>query len=174
MVGSSFGGVTALELAARGRAARVVALAPPWVAGRGAVFYGALFSGSLPGIRLTEPLPEILKRPMLGLTLQGSLRSLDLSGRDAAALWRSWGRFPFFRSGAQLALRGQLGPGMPDFDRIDVPVTLVWGGDDRIVPGWMRDRWERALPGADVRTLPGFAHCPHLRDPELVARLILD
>jgi pimeloyl-ACP methyl ester carboxylesterase len=55
VVGSSFGGVAALELLARGRAASAIALAPPWTTGAGLAFYGALFAG-LPAIGLTRPL----------------------------------------------------------------------------------------------------------------------
>jgi pimeloyl-ACP methyl ester carboxylesterase len=57
--------------------------------------------------------------------------------------------------------------------RADVPVTLAWGGADRIVPGWMRRRWEERLPDARVETLAGLPHVPHLRDPERIAALVL-
>lgn len=175
IVGSSFGAVTALELAARGRASSVVALAPPWVAGPGAGFYGALFASTLPWLAVTDRLPARMRagpRVALSLLLHGSLAPVAGTADDAAAMLRSFGRFPFFRTGVELGLRGAFGPGMPGSGGIRVPVTLAWGTADRLVPGWMRRRWEERLPDARVETLSGLPHVPHLRDPERIAALI--
>lgn len=173
IAGSSFGGVTALELAARGRASSVVALAPPWVAGRGIPYFGALFATPMTTLRLTGRLRERLpgSRQALGLLLHGSTRPMAIEPEDAAAMMRSFSSFPFFEVVRQSRLGG---PGAPDLDLIRCPVTLVWGSGDRLVPGWMHRRWEAALPDALVESLSGFPHVPHLRDPERIARLILD
>lgn len=173
IVGSSFGGVTAIELAARGRARNVVALAPPWTAGAGLAFYGAAFATPLAALRITEPLHGVLARSgrISGLLHHGSLRPPEIESEDVRALWRSVGRFPFWRVGLESR---SAGPGMPDCQRATCPVTLVWGTADRLVPGWMRTRWEQALPDARVEVLQGFPHQPHLRDPKRVATLILE
>jgi pimeloyl-ACP methyl ester carboxylesterase len=174
MVGSSFGGVAALELAARGRASSVIALAPPWVAGLGVPYWCALFSTMFPWLRITERLhARMAANPrVVSLIFHGSRSPAAITAEDAAAIWRSWGRFPWFRAVSGLG-SGQLGPGMPDLERVEAPVTLVWGTADRILPRWMRRRWERVLPEARVETLPGFPHIPHLRDPKRIAALVL-
>jgi pimeloyl-ACP methyl ester carboxylesterase len=173
MAGSSFGAVTALELAARGQASSVVALSPPWVVGRGIPYFGALFATPMTTLRLTGRVRERLPGAgrALGLLLHGSTRPLAIEPEDARAMMRSFSGFPFF----EVARRSRLGgPGAPAFDRIGCPVTFAWGGSDRVVPGWMHRRWEAALPRARVHSLAGLPHVPHLRDPERVARLILD
>jgi pimeloyl-ACP methyl ester carboxylesterase len=174
IVGSSFGGVAALELAARGRASSVIALAPPWVSGLGVPYYGALLSTALPWLRLTERFhARIADSPRaVSLILIGSRTPAAIEAADAAAIWGSMGRFPLFRVGSQLARGGRLTDGAPDNASINVPVNLVWGTADRAAPRWMRRRWESALPNARVETLPGFPHMPHLRDPEKIASLL--
>ena len=56
---------------------------------------------------------------------------------------------------------------------IEVPVTVVFGGRDGVVPADARRRDE--LP-AHTRWVepPGLGHVPMWDDPDLVARLILD
>ena len=142
----------------------------------GAGFYFALFATSLPWLGLAERVPPRLRanpRMALSLLLHGSRSPAAITPGDAAAMLRSFGRFRFFRTGLELALRGGFGPGIPGCERVRAPVTLVWGGSDRIVPGWMRRRWEHALPDAMAETLTGLPHVPHLRDPERIADLIL-
>ena len=63
---------------------------------------------------------------------------------------------------------------MPATERIGVPVTLAWGTRDTLAPRWMLRRWQAALPAAQVETLAGFPHMPHLRDPGRIAELIRD
>lgn len=171
VVGSSFGGVLALELLARGRASAAIALAPPWTLGAGLGFYGALFAG-LPALRLSRPLwPRTTRSGRInGLWFHQSRIPPAIDPEDVAVLLDSWSRFPFYRVG--LKARGT-GPGTPAFDRIDpARATLVWGSADRIVPIWMRQRWAEALPGARVVQLEGFPHQPHLRDPQAIADLV--
>jgi len=171
VVGSSFGGVAALELLARGRATRAIALAPPWTVGGGLAFYGALFAG-LPALGLSRPLwPRTTRSGLInGLWFHQSRTPPQIDPEDVALLLDSWSRFPFYRVGRYA---GRNGPGLPDFTRIDAArATFVWGGRDFLVPGWMRRKWAAALPGAITLELPGFPHQPHLRDPGTVAELI--
>lgn len=171
VVGSSFGGVLALELLARRRAASAIALAPPWTPWPGLVFYGALFSG-LPAIGVTRAMwPRTTQWGTFnGLWFHQSRTPPQIDAEDVAALLESWSRFPLYGVGRR-AVRSGLG--MPDFESIDVShATLVWGSRDRLVPGWMRRRWEEALPGVSTVELAGFPHQPHLRDPEAIADLL--
>lgn len=171
-VGSSFGGVQALELLGRGRVSRAVALAPPWTSGAGLAFYASLFSSVLPAVRLSRPVWPWSTRSATITTLwfHQSRRPVHVDAPDVAALLDSVARFPFFRVG--LNARGH-GPGMPDFARIDSSrATLAWGDRDWIVPAWMRSRWSAALPEAEVVRLSGCAHQPHLTDPAAIAALV--
>ena len=60
-------------------------------------------------------------------------------------------------------------------DKIECPVRVVWGTEDRILP-WpsaaarYRDEW---LPHADWAVLDGVGHCPQLDVPTEAAKLIL-
>ena len=173
VVGSSFGGVVALELLARGRAQSATALAPPWTTGAGLAFYGALFAG-LPTLGLSRRLwPRTTRSGTInGLWFHQSRTPPLIDPADVALLLESWSRFPFYRVGWHARRRG---PGMPDVSAIDsTRAKLVWGGRDFIVPEWMRNRWSAALPGSREVTLPGFPHQPHLRDPQVIADLIRD
>lgn len=172
VVGSSYGGVLGIELLARGRADSVVALAPPWVAGAGIAFYGALFSSALSTLRLSRPLWRYSTRSgtINGLWFHQSLTPPQIEAADVAVLLDSVARFPFFRTGIAARSRG---PGMPDLTQVDSSrVELVWGSRDFLVPTWMRRRWAAGLPHAAVTPLPGFAHQPHLQDPAAVASVV--
>lgn len=127
-VGSSFGGVLALELLGRGRVTSAVGLAPPWVEGAGLAYYGAVFSSVLPLIRLSRPLWPWTTRSATvnGLWFHQSRRPADVADADVVALLDSVARFPFFRTGLG---SGSRGPGMPEFTKIDsTRVTLAWEG----------------------------------------------
>jgi pimeloyl-ACP methyl ester carboxylesterase len=62
-----------------------------------------------------------------------------------------------------------------DPERIDCPVRMVWGTDDRLLP-WpsAAARYRRDwLPHADWVELDGVGHCPQLDRPLETAQLIL-
>lgn len=172
VAGSSHGGVIGLELAARGRASTVVSLAPPWLDKATLPAYLAFFSLGGLALRATLPLypPADRLSPRLGgLVLHGSATAMAMSAEDMLATLRSVGGFPL----ARMVRFRNVGRGeLPDFERIDVPVTIAWGTRDRLAPLWMSRRWLAAMPDAEFVTLPGFPHVPHLRDPERIADLI--
>ena len=61
-----------------------------------------------------------------------------------------------------------------DAERIACPVRIVWGTDDRILPGRRpRALPRRWLPHADWVELDGIGHCPQLDVPLETAELIL-
>jgi pimeloyl-ACP methyl ester carboxylesterase len=171
VVGSSFGGVLGIELANRGRAAQVIALAPPWVAPPdGFAFYLALFSPLIP-LRFTRRLWPTTTRigAINGLFFHTSTKTPEMDPEDVATILGSMSRFPFL----ELRRNWRTGPGMPEFDGAGRELTtLVWGTADYYVPRWMRRRWEASLPEAARLELPGFPHQPHLRDPQRIAELV--
>ena len=177
LVGNSLGGHVALQLAARGRARSVVALAPAGGWARGdesfretlahfamaqealpaAVPHADAIVGTLEGRRLaTEAIassfehipPELIAHQMRG------------AARCEAAPFIEYA----LRKGWRL-----------DAERIACPVRIVWGTDDRLLrwPGAAaryRDQW---LPQADWVELEGVGHCPQLEVPLVAAELIL-
>lgn len=177
VVGNSLGGYVALHLAARGRAATVVAFAPAggWAAGDES--YQALLcaqrelrsqmkavapqaqallataEGRRRATRLIstsfEHIPaDLLAHQMLGIA----------SCRAADALIES-----VLREGWSLAA-----------DKVACPVRIIWGTADRLLP-WPQAaaRYREDLPHADWVLLDGAGHCPQLDVPLEAAQLIL-
>lgn len=178
IVGNSLGGHVALQLAARGRARSVVALAPAggWAAGdrsahdtyhffsqmqdvlRESGRHAAFIASSPEGRRaVLEPIaerhdhvpPEMVMRIIqAGARCTGALPMLEFAARE---LWTL------------------------DAAAIECPVRIVWGTADRLLP-WptaaarFRTDW---LPHADWIELDDVGHCPQVDVPLETAELIL-
>jgi pimeloyl-ACP methyl ester carboxylesterase len=178
IAGNSLGGYVALQLAARGRARTVVALAPGggWAkgddsyrellrlqstlvdAGRRAAPYAEAIVASRDGRRRAtqyivstfEHIPaELLAHQLRGVAGCTAAHALiDVALRDG---WRV------------------------EAERVACPVRVVWGTADRLLP-WpsaaarLRGEW---LPHADWVVLDGIGHCPQLDVPLETAQLIL-
>jgi pimeloyl-ACP methyl ester carboxylesterase len=177
LVGNSLGGYVALQLAARGRAESVVALAPAggW-AKDDASFRDTLkfFTVMQQLLRTAAPQAEsILSTP------DGRRRATEFSVTN------------FEHIPAELLVHQMVGAAacdaaVPlieyalsegwnlDAERIKCPVRVVWGTDDRLLP-WpaaaarYREDW---LPQADWVELEGIGHCPQLDVPLETAELI--
>jgi len=177
LVGNSLGGFVALQLAARGRAESVVALAPAggWARGdsafretlahfpamqaqvRGAIAHVEALVATPQGRRLATRFittnfghlpPELLVHQALGVVgCRGLGPMVDFATREGYDL---------------------------DAAAIDCPVRIVWGTEDRLLP-WpsaaarFRTDW---LPHADWVELDGVGHCPQLDVPTETAHLI--
>jgi pimeloyl-ACP methyl ester carboxylesterase len=178
IAGNSLGGFVALQLAARGRARSVVAFAPAGGWGKGDDSFKELLAfqarmqqdatgiaanaeslvatseGRRRATRLTttsfEHIPaELLAHQLMGIAC--------CTGAPALTAYAT-------REGYRL-----------DAERIECPVRIVWGTDDRLLP-WpraatrFREDW---LPHADWVVLDGVGHCPQLDVPLEAAQLIL-
>ena len=177
LVGNSLGGYVALQLAARGRAMSVVALAPAggWVAGgdfypaiarrqadmhrgvQGALVAEALVSTVMGRRGVTEVTTiafEHIPAQLLAHQIRGVAACDALTMIDCA-----------LREGYDL-----------DAQRVTCPVRIVWGMCDRLLPlpvsavRYRRD-W---LPTADWVELDDVGHAPQLDVPLETAQLILD
>jgi pimeloyl-ACP methyl ester carboxylesterase len=59
--------------------------------------------------------------------------------------------------------------------RLSMPVELVWGRSERILPPAMLAYFRAHLPAHAVVSEPeGLGHCPHLDDPARFVRLVVD
>jgi pimeloyl-ACP methyl ester carboxylesterase len=56
--------------------------------------------------------------------------------------------------------------------RIDVPVKIVWGRQDRILPVAFLDEYRRLLPEAEIHVVEGAGHLPHAEKPEEFVELV--
>lgn len=58
--------------------------------------------------------------------------------------------------------------------RIDIPVKIIWGREDRILPVAMADELKRLIPRAQLHIVNNAGHLPHVEKPgefvELVCR----
>lgn len=176
--GNSLGGWLALELAVRGRARSVVALAPAggWEAGspeeRRLTPY---FMRNYRGGRLLAPYARtIAARPGLRrLALRDvSTHPERYTARQALEILEGARDCAIYLD--LMAAILQDGPPKA-FEGIDCPVRIAWGTKDRVIPhSRYAKRLRDLIPTAEYVELDGLGHCPMVDDPPLIARTILE
>ena len=178
LVGNSLGGYVALQLAARGRARTVVALAPAGGWAKGDESYkDVLALQTTLYERTTQAAPHAdaivstadgRRRATQYITVSYEHIPAELLAhqiRAAAAAPRA----------LQLIEHGASHPWQLDAEHIACPVRIVWGSEDALLP-WpsaaarFRRDW---LPHADWVILDGVGHAPQLDVPLETAQLIL-
>jgi pimeloyl-ACP methyl ester carboxylesterase len=165
-VGNSLGGALALELAKRGRAHSVVALAPAggWCDGDGeAQRLARFFARQVRVARATRrSMPTVMKRPS---SRRFALREIMRHGElvapaDAVDLALTSTRCQISDAAIE-ALRADSGLALRDLERISCPVLLASPQFDRVLPSERHaPRLRREIPGIESRTLPGCGHLP--------------
>jgi pimeloyl-ACP methyl ester carboxylesterase len=178
IVGNSLGGYLALQLAARGRAKSVVALAPAggWAQGDES-FKDTLdfFTTMQDLLRAAAPHAEAIVA-----TAEGRRRATEFVATNfehiPAELLAHQMRGAASCEGASPLIEYAIRGGWSlNAEKISCPVRIVWGTDDRIL-SWpstaarYRNDW---LPHADWVELDGVGHCPQLDIPLETAQLIL-
>jgi pimeloyl-ACP methyl ester carboxylesterase len=178
VAGGSLGGWVALELARRGRARSVVAIAPAGGWEKGSREFRTVEWGYrllVAGSRL------FARRPRL-LAARPRLRRLAAWHHLAHPERMDPGDFAYMIAGAAgfaslaegLAWNREYG-GARGLDEIRCPVLLAFPEKDRVLP--RRRYGERivtAIRHAEVVDLAGAGHAAMVDDPELVARTIVD
>jgi pimeloyl-ACP methyl ester carboxylesterase len=178
LVGNSLGGYVALQLAARGRAKSVVALAPAggWAEGDDSYketlgFFTAMqdqLAAAAPHAEAIAASAEGRRRATEFVTTNFEHIPSELIAHQIRGAAGCDGARPMIEYAIQE------GYGL-EAERIACPVRIVWGTADRILP-WpaaavrFRDDW---LPHADWVELEGIGHCPQLDVPLETAQLIL-
>lgn len=178
IAGNSLGGWVALQLAARGRARSVVALAPSggWRPGQATererydhfINMRQLTQAAAPHAEAIVANPEGRRRVTEFTSVRYEHIPADLLAHQIRGVAECDGLEPLLeyatREGYEL-----------DAEAISCPVRIVWGTEDRIL-GWpaaavrYREDW---LPAADWVVLDGVGHCPQLDIPTETAQLIL-
>jgi pimeloyl-ACP methyl ester carboxylesterase len=171
LCGSSLGGWIALELARRGRATAVVAIALAGMQHARENLWGKLYLRAMhTTVRLAPP-PAALLRTRLGKALYGGsvvARPSRLDPDDFAETLGLFAGAPGFESTLPHTFDRQ----PTGLNEIDVPVRILWGTRDLLLFPRQAKRFERAIPGCEVRYLDGCGHLPMSDDPELLAELI--
>ena len=173
LAGNSLGGWISLELARRGRARTVTAISPAGLQHAREREWGA---GILRGMRWfaeNAPVPEVLLRNPVTRSLCAGPASV-----------RPWRKDP-----DQLIEETQLYgscPGLPatlpqtfhaqprGLTTLDVPVLLLWGKLDVILLPRQGRRFERLIPGAELRYISGAGHVPMSDVPDVLADAITE
>jgi pimeloyl-ACP methyl ester carboxylesterase len=178
VVGNSLGGYVALQLAARGRAQSVVALAPAggWAATSAALDeILALQAAMHEQAKLSAPHAEAILASAEGRRRATRLIVESFEHIPAELIAHQVLGVASARGVPALIEHGlREGYGSLDAQRIACPVRIVWGTADRLLP-WpsaaarFRDEW---LPHADWVELEGVGHCPQLDVPLEAAQLI--
>jgi pimeloyl-ACP methyl ester carboxylesterase len=177
VAGNSLGGWLALELAKRGRARSVVALAPGggWRPGSlAAKRIELMYTLSRAVGRRLLPAAERLCASRLGRRLlfrQVSAHPERLEPAEAAEAFRAAMECPAYLD----LLRAVTRDSVREFDQVRCPVLLAWPATDRVTPFKRYGRpLDEALPSAELHTLHDVGHVPMLDDPKGVASLIRD
>ncbi len=160
VVGSSMGGWMAMEVAVRdaSRLASLVLVAPAGISAPGVqpadiflmsaeeLVRNLFFDQRLAEARLAEPVtPEAL--------------DIALKNRHTTA---------------RLAWEPRLhDPFLPKWlHRIDVPVKIIWGKEDRILPVQFLQHFKNLMPKAQTHVVEGAGHLPQAEKPDLFVELV--
>jgi pimeloyl-ACP methyl ester carboxylesterase len=178
IVGNSLGGWVALQLAARGRADTVVALAPAGGWARRDDSYRELLAlqadiheqakAAAPHAEALLSTPEGRRRATRYTTVNFEHIPVELLVHQTVGVASA-------RVAQRLIKHGLRADWTLDAEQIECPVRIVWGTEDRLLP-WpaaaarFREEW---LPQADWVELEGAGHAPQLDVPLETAQLIL-
>ncbi|WP_188310267.1 alpha/beta fold hydrolase [Arenimonas fontis] len=173
LVGHSIGAIIAAEYTRRypGAVRRLVLVSPagletdlplsariartPWV---------GEYLLEVAGTRLLRPSRNMLFAPDRHPDLDAAyLDSIRFRGSRDAVL-QGLRRLPWDRYGDRYR----------ELRRLGIPILLVWGRHDRIVPIAAGDRLRRLTGARDLLVVEQAAHLPHYEQPALVNRALLD
>jgi pimeloyl-ACP methyl ester carboxylesterase len=176
LAGNSMGGWITAELAARGRARSAVAIDPAGLWTRKELSYSRrTLRQSYASARRLAPFADLLMRnPVLRTIAFGQVQSRGWRNdpEEAAYAIRALGGSPSFLETLDWVERNHA---MPEgLGEIECPFLVLWGSWDVLLPPRMAPRWERLVPGAELRVLPRLGHVPFCDDPDTVADAITD
>jgi pimeloyl-ACP methyl ester carboxylesterase len=178
LAGNSLGGYIALQLAARGRAESIVALAPAggWAEGDESfkdtlAFFTTmreLLGAAIPHVDAILSTDEGRRRATEFIATNYEQIPVELLAHQMRGAAACEVAVPLIEYATREGWKLEAG-------KISCPVRIVWGTADKIL-AWpataarFRDDW---LPQADYVELEGIGHCPQLDVPLETAQLIL-
>jgi pimeloyl-ACP methyl ester carboxylesterase len=173
LAGNSLGGWVSLELARRGRAETVTAISPAGLQHGRERAWGANILRGMRWASRNLPRPEPLLRNPVSRVL--------FAGPTCARAWR--------KSADLLIEESELFASNQGFDAtlphtcdaqprglssLDVPVLILWGTLDVVLIPRQGRRFERLIPGAELRYIRGIGHTPMSDAPEELAAAITE
>jgi pimeloyl-ACP methyl ester carboxylesterase len=175
MAGNSLGGLYALEAAASGLARSATALSPAGFFTPREMRYAAVvlracrLGTNIPGPAMRWLARSPRRRNLMFGMIYGrpDLIDFDTLMADAAAMRDSTAFAPTLRAGLA---------GMGNFNGTlkDVPVTIAWGTNDRLLRTGQAVRAQQMLPDVRFVWLRNCGHVPMADDPEQVAKVLLE
>ncbi|MBB4843580.1 pimeloyl-ACP methyl ester carboxylesterase [Paucibacter oligotrophus] len=176
LVGHSMGGAVALRYAASfpDDVSRLLLLDVAGILQRTAF----VKHSALDRLSLSEPLPDALVKPALGLQNLGSSLLEKVAGLPDPSRWlarneQAWG-LAFAKTPNLNAALGLIGE---DFGaalhELRLPVALLWGGQDRVAPLRSAQVLQAALPQASLTLIEEAGHVPMASHPERVTDWLL-
>jgi pimeloyl-ACP methyl ester carboxylesterase len=169
-VGHSFGGAVSLITALRHpeRCAGLVLIAPGG--------FGTELNPLIPliGTRFGSRLMRSLYGPRTSRAIEGLAARVETrKGQDSrlriAELMETYDRLRSeqaraqFRASVQVSLALNSGSDRAQFAKVDprIPILVLWGLDDRVLPSWQAKNATNLLPWSVVRLIGGAGHTPH-------------
>jgi pimeloyl-ACP methyl ester carboxylesterase len=166
LVGHSFGGMMACELAAAypRRVRRLVLIDPIglWRESEPVVNWMTVNPANLAATIFRDPAGEAA-RSLMGpaeppeAAAAAKVRLMWAMGATGKFIW------PIPDKGLKKRIH-----------RVNAPTLLVWGKEDRLVPLVYADEFTRRIASARAQTVDGAGHAPHMEQPEKVARMIAE
>jgi len=160
IVGSSMGGWMAMEMAVRNtsRIASLVLVSPAGIRADGAEPADIFLLSPEDTVRCLFHDPKFAEAR---LAIPETPESIDLSLKNR-------------HTTARLAWEPRLhDPMLPKWlHRIDVPVSIVWGAQDRILPVGIAHELKRLLPKAELKIYEGCGHLPQVEKMEEFCELV--
>jgi pimeloyl-ACP methyl ester carboxylesterase len=172
VLGNSLGARIALELARRGRARSVVALAPSGLnLPPERLYQGLALAATRIFLRRVRPSVEVVARSSFGrAALLAGLRSRPwrASETEARAAGVGFADSEDFWRLLWWAILADVPAGL---QQVDCPVVLAQGTAD-LLAGGQTPRYLLAIPGAVFRPLLGAGHTPQSDAPKTILRLV--
>ena len=183
LVGHSLGGGVAMQFAYQfpERTARLALVSS---GGLGRSVHGLLRAATLPGSELVLPLLAGRRVLDAGRTVGRGLGRLGLQlGHDAVEMARGHASLgdSETRSAFVQTLRASVdvtGQRVQALDRLylaeELPLLIVWGARDRIIPPGHGRRAHRLVPGSRFELFEAAGHFPHRDEPERFVATLAD
>jgi len=161
LVGSSLGGWLALEMAVRdaSRLKSLVLVGPAGISVPG-VSPGDVFLWSPEELARNLFFDPALAEKMIAQPMTPELLDVSLKNRHTVARlgWEPRMHDPFLRKWLHC---------------VSVPVKIVWGEGDKILPVAYAGEFKRLMPGAEVEIIPRCGHLPQAERPEEFCDIVM-
>jgi pimeloyl-ACP methyl ester carboxylesterase len=173
IAGNSLGGWVALELARRGRAETVTAISPAGLQHGRERDWGVAILRGMRWIGQNAPPPAFLLQSAVGRVLAAGPSYARAWKKDPELLAVETELFAS-NAGFDATLPHTFGGQPRGLTTLDVPVLLLWGTLDVILLPRQGRRFERLIPGAELRYVRGVGHTPMSDAPDELAEAIAE